>query len=72
MSITAPATNPNVARDFQSLRTPEQLNAIRLLANLRRVCPWDECERVMGVMPEDLSIKSADVFIKYLDSLGRI
>jgi hypothetical protein len=70
MSTTAPTPNKNVAQDFESLRTPFQLGEIRTLANAKRVCPWDECERVMGCQPEQLSISAADRLIQHLDSLG--
>jgi hypothetical protein len=72
MSSIAPTLNKNIAQDFESLRTPYQLGEIRTLANAKRVDPWDECERVMGAMPEDLSVSAADRFLQHLDSLGRI
>jgi hypothetical protein len=66
MSTTAPTTNPNIAMDFESLRTPYQLGEIRTLANAKRVCPWDECERVMGCELESLSKQAASRLIDYL------
>jgi predicted nucleic acid-binding Zn finger protein len=59
--------NP-VAKTFHDLITGRQLALIRDFAKAGKVNPDKECDKVWGMMPNELSRTAASAFISYLSS----
>ena len=51
------------------LLTPKTEVAIRSIANRRKVNYFDQCERVFGCLPAELTKWAAGAFIRYLRTL---
>jgi hypothetical protein len=66
-SITFPR-NP-VAKSMAELVTPKQLGLLRARSREVGVDAEEECQRVLGCKPDELSKKAASSFIEYLGSL---
>lgn len=64
-----PASKSARAKTMSELVTPKQLVAIRSIANAAKVNAEDECARLYGCKPNELSLKTASEFIAYLKTL---
>ncbi len=59
-----------VAKTMADLVTPKQLVAIRAIANAQKVNAEEECIKVLGCKPEELSRRAASAFIEHLKSFA--
>jgi predicted nucleic acid-binding Zn finger protein len=57
-----------VAKTLHDLITGRQLSMIRDFAKSGEVNPYKECDKVWGMMPNELSRTAASAFISYLSS----